>query len=131
MTYSLVTAACVTTLALTTLAAAQQGPVTAAGPLPDHHQHRPSAAAIALLNRAQPNALARIPRAAEELIVRLDEAGIERAVLLSNGYWFAGGVMPKTEGDESTNVRSENDWTATPAPRFPNRSIPVVPANPP
>jgi predicted TIM-barrel fold metal-dependent hydrolase len=130
MTYSLVTAASVTTLALTALVAAQQAPVTAAGPLADHHQHLPSDAAIALLNRVQPNALTRIPRTAEELIVRLDEAGIGRAVLLSNAYWFGGGVMPKAEGDEYANVRAENDWTATEAARFPNRLIAFCSVNP-
>jgi predicted TIM-barrel fold metal-dependent hydrolase len=120
----------VKTLALITLVAAQRAPVTAAGPLADHHLHLPSAAAIALLNRVQPNALARFPRTAEELIVRLDEAGIERAVLLSNAYWFGGGVMPKAEGNEYTNVRAENDWTATQAARLPNRLIAFCSVNP-
>jgi len=119
MRCSLVTATNVTTLAFTTFVAAQQAPITASGPLADHHQHLPSAAAIALLNRVEPNALARIPRTAEEFVARLDQAGIERAVLLSNAYWFGGGVMPMAEGDEYTNVRAENDWTATQATRFP------------
>lgn len=83
-----------------------------------------------MLNRVEPNALARIPRTAEEFVARLDEAGIERAVLLSNAYWFGGGVMPKAEGDEYTNVRAENDWTATQATRFPNRLIAFCSVNP-
>ena len=144
MTYCFVTAASVTTLALTTLVAAQPS-VTAAGPLADHHQHLPSAAAIALLNRGQPTrpsttitingkpytiALPDSPRTAEELIVRLDEAGIERAVLLSTAYWFGAGVTPKPEGDEYTNVRAENDWTATQAAHFPKRLIAFCSVNP-
>jgi predicted TIM-barrel fold metal-dependent hydrolase len=130
MTHALVAAASVTPLAVTTIVEAQQAPVTAAGPLADHHQHLPSPAAIALLNRVQPNALARNPRTAEELVVRLDEAGIGRAVLLSNAYWFGGGVMPKAEGDEYTNVRAENDRTATQAARFLNRLIAFCSVNP-
>ena len=130
---SLVTAASVATLALKTPGAAQQASVTDAGPLADHHQHLPSAAAIALLNRFRPNARPlnnRIPRTAEELIHWLDQAGIERAVLLSAAYWFGGGVMPKAEGDEYTNVRAENDWTATQAARFPKRLVAFCSVNP-
>ena len=45
--------------------ASRSAPVMLTGPVGDHHQHLPSAAAIALLNRAKPNALPRRQRTVE------------------------------------------------------------------
>jgi hypothetical protein len=39
---------------------------------------------------------------ADDLIDNLDEAGIERAVVLSVGYWST----------DEAKTRAENDWTA-------------------
>ena len=38
--------------------------------------------------------------------------------------------MPKAEGNEYTNVRAENDWTANQAARFPNCLIAFCSVNP-
>jgi hypothetical protein len=48
---------------------------------------------------------------ADDLIDNLDEAGIDRAVVLSVGYWH---------NDEAT-TRAENDWTAAQIARYPDR----------
>jgi predicted TIM-barrel fold metal-dependent hydrolase len=50
---------------------------------------------------------------ADDLIGNLDEAGIERAVVLSVAYWF---------NDEAT-TRAENDWTAAQVARHPGRLV--------
>jgi predicted TIM-barrel fold metal-dependent hydrolase len=50
---------------------------------------------------------------ADNLIDNLDEAGIERAVVLSVGYWHS---------DEAT-TRAENDWTAAQVARYPDRLV--------
>ncbi len=50
---------------------------------------------------------------ADDLIDNLDEAGIERAVVLSVGYW----------SDEQAVTRAENDWTAAQVARHPDRLV--------
>ncbi|HEU0015320.1 MAG TPA: amidohydrolase family protein [Longimicrobium sp.] len=50
---------------------------------------------------------------ADELIANLDEAGIDRAVVLSVGYW----------SDEQAVTRAENDWTAAQVARHPDRLV--------
>jgi predicted TIM-barrel fold metal-dependent hydrolase len=70
-----------------------------------------------------PGPTVREPTTAEQLVAHLDEAGIRRGVVLSTAYWFGSPIMPKAEGDESANVRAENDWTAREAARFPTRLV--------
>jgi predicted TIM-barrel fold metal-dependent hydrolase len=50
---------------------------------------------------------------ADDLIDNLDEAGIERAVVLSAGYWSS----------EQATSRAENDWTAAQVARYPDRLV--------
>lgn len=50
---------------------------------------------------------------ADDLIDNLNEAGIERAVVLSVGYWH---------NDEAT-TRAENNWTAAQVARYPDRLV--------
>jgi predicted TIM-barrel fold metal-dependent hydrolase len=100
-------------------------------PVVDHHQHLPSPAAVTLVNQARRPGVPRFERkTAKQLVAQLDEAGIQRAVVLSTAYWFASAVLPKAAGDEWTNVRAENDWTAREAARFPNRLIAFCSVNP-
>jgi hypothetical protein len=55
---------------------------------------------------------------ADRLIADLDEAGIKRAVVLSEAFWLGGPAGAQTAKrmteakDEATGVRGENDWTA-------------------
>lgn len=67
---------------------------------------------------------------AEQLVAQLDEAGIQRAAVLSAAYWFGSPFMPKAEGDEHANVRAENDWTVREVARFPTRLVAFCSFNP-
>lgn len=87
-------------------------------PQADHHQHLFSAPIIALIAPAPgPDALRELATA--ELVARLDEAGIGRAVLMSTAYMF--GRPSRAVPDEYAKVRAENDWTAAQAALYPDR----------
>jgi predicted TIM-barrel fold metal-dependent hydrolase len=68
------------------------------------------------------------PILAEQLIEQLDDAGIQRATVLSVAYWFGNPDTPSQ--DEYAKVREENDWTAQQAARFPDRLIAFCGFNP-
>jgi predicted TIM-barrel fold metal-dependent hydrolase len=77
-----------------------------------------------------PGPTVREPKPAEQLIPQLDEAGIQRAAVLSAAYWFGSPFMRKAEGDEYANVRAENDWTVQETARFPTRLFAFCSFNP-
>lgn len=62
------------------------------------------------------------------LIAQMDEAGIERAVVLSVGYSW--GDERKTVDDPALRTREENDWTSTQVSRFPHRLVGFCSVNP-
>jgi len=67
---------------------------------------------------------------AAKLIALLDDAGIGKAAVLSDAYWFD---APDTGLDADAalaRVREENDWTATQAARFPDRLFALCSFNP-
>ncbi len=65
---------------------------------------------------------------AERLIALLDEAGIKRAVVLSDAYYFD---SPRQPSDNPYGkVRAENDWTAAQVARFPDRLVAFCGLNP-
>jgi predicted TIM-barrel fold metal-dependent hydrolase len=68
------------------------------------------------------------PVFADDLIERLDEAGIERAVVLSNAYFFDG-LIP-VDGDVYAKMRAENDWTAAQVMRHADRLVALCSFNP-
>ncbi len=70
------------------------------------------------------------PKTAEQLVPQLDEAGIQRAAVLSAAYWFGSPTMRKAEGDEYANVRAENDWNVREVARFPDRLVAFCSFNP-
>ena len=72
---------------------------------------------------------AREPVTAEQLVSWLDEAGIQRAVVLSLAYWFGSPYNAPVE-DEYAKVRAENDWTADQAARFPDQLVAFCSFNP-
>lgn len=57
---------------------------------------------------------------AGELVAMLDLAGIRRAAVLSTAFWYDSPARPRP-GDYYTQVRAENDWTASQVARFPDR----------
>lgn len=68
------------------------------------------------------------PVSAETVIRVLDDAGIARAVVLSNSYWLAGGAV--AAADEYERVRAEHDWMMAEVARHPARLIPFCAVNP-
>jgi predicted TIM-barrel fold metal-dependent hydrolase len=66
---------------------------------------------------------------AEHLVARLDSAGINRAVVLSNAYYFDS-IRPEPVTDAHEKVRAENDWTARQVARFPDRLVAFCSFNP-
>lgn len=66
---------------------------------------------------------------AAQLVALLDEAGIRRAVVLSNAYWFDSHRHPPAS-DPLPAVRAENDWVADQVARFPDRLVAFCSFNP-
>ena len=62
------------------------------------------------------------------LVALLDTAKIQRAVVLSVGYWFDSPLFPLARSVEA--VRAENEWTADQAARFPERLVAFCSLNP-
>lgn len=92
-------------------------------PLIDHHQHLLSPALAEIW--ALPE-----PVGAELLIQRLDEAGIQEAVVLSIAYaWGSPALSPRPD-DEYRAVRAENDWTAEQVAMYPDRLTAFCSVNP-
>jgi predicted TIM-barrel fold metal-dependent hydrolase len=69
------------------------------------------------------------PVTADMLIADLDDAGIQRAVVLSIAYWF-GEQEVSYPGDPYENVRAENDWTAAEVAKYPDRLVAFCGVNP-
>jgi predicted TIM-barrel fold metal-dependent hydrolase len=67
------------------------------------------------------------PQIAADLVRYLDEAGIRRAVVLSDGYYFD---SPKLPSNGLEKVRAENDWTAEQVAQFPDRLVAFCSFNP-
>jgi predicted TIM-barrel fold metal-dependent hydrolase len=88
----------------------------------DHHQHLLSEQAVVLVP-----SLAQFT--ADDLIRLLDEAGVERAVVLSVAYQFGNPNRPPV-ADEYARVRAENDWTSRQVARFPGRLRGMCGVNP-
>jgi predicted TIM-barrel fold metal-dependent hydrolase len=92
----------------------------APAPLVDHHQHLLGTAMIAPGQK---------PIDARAMVRMLDEAGIRRAVLLSNAFRFGNPSEPPLP-DEYTRVVAENDWTAREAAKYPGRLVAFCSFNP-
>lgn len=76
-----------------------------------------------------PGPVVKAPETAEQLVATLDEAGIRRAVVLSDAYYF-GTMRSVPVRDEYGKVRAENDWTARQVARFPDRLVGFCSFNP-
>jgi len=91
-------------------------------PLVDHHQHLFGPTAIALSP-----AIDGVD--ADRLVTLLDEAGIQRAVVLSIAYQLGNPNRPPIE-NEYARVKSENDWTSQQVARHPDRLRGLCSVNP-
>ena len=91
-----------------------------AAPVIDHHQHLLAAGMVSPGQK---------PIDARAMIRMLDEAGIRRAVLLSNAYRHGNPTDPPA-ADELSRVMAENDWTAREAAKYPKRLTALCSFNP-
>lgn len=66
---------------------------------------------------------------ADALVALLDEAKIDRAVVLSGAYLFESPYFPQLP-DAATRLRAENDWTAAQVARHPDRLVAFCAVNP-
>jgi predicted TIM-barrel fold metal-dependent hydrolase len=69
------------------------------------------------------------PIDADRLVKMLDEAAIERAVVLSIAYLFDSPFRKEVK-DKRAKVRAENDWTAAQIARHPTRLVGFCSVNP-
>jgi predicted TIM-barrel fold metal-dependent hydrolase len=69
------------------------------------------------------------PETAKDLIAALDDARIEKAVVLSDAYFFDSPVLTP-QGGSYDAVRAENDWTAEQVAQYPDRLIAFCSLNP-
>jgi len=83
---------------------------------------------IALEHPTFPGPTAQEPLDAARLVALLDAAHIERAVVLSVGYWFDSPTRSLSISADA--LRAENVWTAEQAARFPDRLIAFCSLNP-
>lgn len=83
---------------------------------------------VAVENDTFPGPPRQEPITAEQLVAMLDAAGIRRAVVLSEGFWFDGPKVPAAEA--YPKVRAENDWTAQQVAQFPDRLVAFCSFNP-
>jgi predicted TIM-barrel fold metal-dependent hydrolase len=70
------------------------------------------------------------PITADDLIRHLDDAGIERAVVLSVAYWLGSPLGEKPVENEHAKVREANDWTIDQVNRHPDRLFAFCGVNP-
>lgn len=67
---------------------------------------------------------------AKAVVEELDEAGVQKAVVLSVAYWFGSDFRNLDDELEQRLVRAENDWVADQAALFPTRLVSVCSVNP-
>lgn len=101
---------------LVTLLSDVSATLVAQTPVVDYHQHLFSPAVAALIS-GTPNARG---ITSSDLIVLLDSAGIQRALVLSVAYTW-GKASRAPVADEYEHVKAENDWTAQQVAQYPGR----------
>jgi predicted TIM-barrel fold metal-dependent hydrolase len=92
----------------------------AKGPAVDHHQHLMNPTMVDSPDKAID---------AKLLIARLDQAGIQRAVVLSNAFVY-GNPRPAPLDNEYERVKAENDWTLQQAAPYAKRLTVFCSCNP-
>ena len=70
------------------------------------------------------------PIVADTIIEKLDDAGIQRGVILSVAYWFGSPARKLPLEDERRKTREENDFTISEAAKYPDRLTPFCSVNP-
>ncbi|MEZ4415994.1 MAG: amidohydrolase family protein [Gemmatimonadota bacterium] len=120
-------------LGLVTLAC-DSSPAPPVAPRIDHHLHLRSEAAADLLltldveGEPAPEPDGTGALIAEDVLRAMDQAGVERGLVLSNAYLF--GMPDQNVPDELGLVRAENDFVASQAARYPDRLTAFCSVNP-
>lgn len=70
------------------------------------------------------------PHSVEDLLAEMDRAGIQRAVILSDGYLAESPMMEQQRPDAANLLRAANDWTVDLARRHPKRFAAFVAVDP-
>lgn len=94
-------------------------------PKADHHQHVGSPEMVVFQGWAGQGVTS---VTAQDVIKRLDAAGIQRGVLLSTAYAY--GRPGREPHDEYTRVKAENDWAGAQAALYPKRLVAFCGFNP-
>src|SRR5947207_3363999 len=102
-------------------------------PLVDHHQHLFSPAMAGLAPKSRIYRLLsgsgrQEPITAVKLVGMLDLAGIRRAVVLSEAFWFDSPSFDVAHPQEQAHA--ENEWTAREVAKFPERLVAFCSFNP-
>jgi uncharacterized protein len=94
--------------------------VTAQTPKADHHQHLFSPEVATLIKLP--------PISGADVVRRLDEAGMEKALILSMGYTW--GKPGRNVPNEYEMVKAENDFNSREAAKYPKRLVAFCGLNP-
>jgi predicted TIM-barrel fold metal-dependent hydrolase len=70
------------------------------------------------------------PLDAKQLIMRLDDAGIQRAAVLSTSYWLARRLAGRPAGEIQQRVQEANDWVVEQTAAYPDRLVPFCGVSP-
>jgi predicted TIM-barrel fold metal-dependent hydrolase len=63
------------------------------------------------------------PVLADQLVEELDDAGIQRGVVLSTAYWYGDPRHGFTPAEAEAKTRADNDWTVAQVSRYPDRLV--------
>jgi predicted TIM-barrel fold metal-dependent hydrolase len=63
------------------------------------------------------------PVLADQLVEELDDAGIQRGVVLSTAYWYGDPRHSFTPAEAEARTRADNDWTVAQVAKYPNRLV--------
>jgi len=104
----------------------------------DHHVHLNSPAIQAFLpdfcasaRRYGPcDPALTTPHSVQDLLAEMDRAGIQRALVLSNGYLAESPMMESQRPDAADLMRAANDWTVDLARRYPKRLFAFIAVDP-
>ena len=63
------------------------------------------------------------PVLADQLVEELDDAGIQRGVVLSTAYWYGAPRHQFSNAEAEAKTRADNDWTVAQVSRHPDRLV--------
>ncbi len=63
------------------------------------------------------------PVLADQLVEELDDAGIQRGVVLSTAYWYGAPRHAFSDAEAEAKTRADNDWTVAQVARHPDRLV--------